>query len=218
MEVKNATYFHIHRVGPHSSLWQVGARINWVQKRNNLFYDYYNRTQLSHDDGSGALPFRKALERYLANDDAAYKEEQGERLIQASLGIVKDLCMFVREVIFEEVRSNYFPQLPSRKTCIWVFPASATEFWWKTLKPEERRLRILKLRLTGTMHIADQRHLYADTFRHDDLRAKAFEYWTGTDGKAEEEQEMLFEGIIDVLAQYESIEAFKEAEQDVPVD
>ena len=51
----------------------------------------------------------------------------------------------------------------------------------------------------GLLYMADQRHLIADTYPHDDLRVKAFEYWTGSDGITLEDQEVLFEGIINIV-------------------
>lgn len=208
MQVKNVEYFHIHRIGQHSSLWSVGSRINWVQKKNNLFYDHYNQNGHYYNDGTDPLPFNQALNRFLKNDKT-YQNKEAINIITASQEVTKSLTMFIREQIFEEVRTNYFPHLPCRKTCIWVCTREAVKFWWDTLKSKNQK--ILKLNLTGSLYLADQKHLLADTYRHDDLRAKAFEYWTGCDGIILNDQEVLFEGIIDVKEEYQSLEALKNA-------
>lgn len=204
MEVKKAEFFHIHRIGQHSHMWSVGHRINWVEKRNNFFYDHYNQHGLTYDDGIEELPFCQALDKFFASS-LDYQRMEALSLLKAARDVTQSQSMFIREQIFEEVRSNYFPHLPSRKTCIWVCTRDAIDFWWNTLSPGNQKL--LKLSLTGSLYIADQRHLVVDTFRHNDIRAHAFEYWTGSDGIAIENQEVLFEGIIDVVDEYDSPES-----------
>ena len=56
-------------------------------------------------------------------------------------------------------------------------PAAAGRFFRSFARLRQKNQKILKLRLTGTIHVADEKHLIADTFKHDDLRAKAFEYF-----------------------------------------
>ena len=205
VEVKKAEYFHIHRVNDSSSIWEVGSRINWVQKKLNLFNEHYNKNGLFYNDGEDNLPFRQAMEKFF-NATPEYQNAHIGNMLAMSQEVGKSLSMFVREQIFEEVRSNYFPHLPSRKNCIWVCSKEAVPFWWDTLGAENQK--ILKLSLTGSLFISDQKHLLADTVRHDDLRALAFEYWTGSDGLNVEDQEVLFEGIIDVVDSFESKEQF----------
>ena len=203
MTVKNLEYFHIHRISDeHSSLWAVGNRVNWVQKRYNLFYDAYNHRSIAYNDGTGELPIKDALARFF-NNSLEYQNGEVFNIVKAAQAAVKHQSMFIREQIFEEVRASYFPHLPSRKTCIWVCKKEALSFWWKTFNNTPKK-KIFKLRLIGSIHTADQRHLLADTFSHNDLRSKAFEYWTGSDGVYLQDQEILFEGIIDILAEYSS--------------
>ena len=208
MEVKGEEFYHIHRIGNHSLIWTVGTRINWVQKRPNLFFEYYSLNGLFFNDGSGqSLPFRQAIDRFL-RASPEYKLVNYENLIRAASDVTKSQCMFIREIIFEEVRKNYFPQLPSRLYCIWVCKEDAVHFWWNTLKNNSQK--ILKLKLTGTLHKANEVHLIADTFKHDDLRAKAFEYWTGMNDNIGTHTEILFEGIIDVVEEYLTLDDFNE--------
>ena len=70
--------------------------------------------------------------------------------------------------------------------------------------PEPRQSEIIETEPDRLLYIADQRHLLADTYRHNDIRARAFEYWTGSDGIEVNDQEVLFEGIIDEVAEYDS--------------
>ncbi len=101
MEVKNVEYFHIHRIGVHTPLWSVGTRINWVQKRNNLFYDYYNKNGLFYNDSSGLLPIRQAIDRFFLGDPE-YQNQQKTNIIKVAQEAIKSQAMFIREQIFEE--------------------------------------------------------------------------------------------------------------------
>ena len=123
--------------------------------------------------------------------------------------VIKEQGMFIRETIFEEVRKSYFPHLPSRKTCIWVFEKEAVEYWWNALEGQQKL--IFELQLTGSMHRADQKHLINDTLDHDTLRSLAFQYWTGAEGEKSIEEEILFEGVIDIKRSFENVGEFKQS-------
>lgn len=70
------------------------------------------------------------------------------------------------------------------------------QFWSEKLGGKQR---LLRLELTGVIHVADQRHLSSEVWPEDILRHHAFNYWTGTDGENKVEQEILFEGIVKVI-------------------
>lgn len=206
MDIKNKTFFHIHRISGHSPLWEEGNRINWVHKKNNLFYDAFCNNAITYDDGTGPLTLRKALHRFNQGSDR-YQSDQIHKILKSCSKTINNQTIFIREVIFEEVRQNYFPHLPSRQSGIWVCSREATEQWWNRLKGKEQV--ILCLKLTGSMHIAERQHLWNDTQSHTDLKAQAFEYWTGPSGNTQEDEEILFEGIIDVIKKYSTLEEFK---------
>ncbi len=124
-------------------------------------------------------------------------------LVKAANNILKELALYIREEIFEEIRFKYFPELPSRKTCIWVFEKQSAKYWNDTLKDG---FEFYKLELTGILHKADQKYLHAEIISHEELKRRAFNYWTGCDGEKPIEQELLFEGIVNIKERYENID------------
>jgi Protein of unknown function (DUF2441) len=113
-----------------------------------------------------------ALERFQSHP-AEYQTENWQRMLREATAALKEQCTLIREYIFEEVRANYFPQLPSRRTCIWVVEKNAVPYWWARLDGEHKE--IFRLDLTGVLHRADERHLAADALSLTELRAMAFE-------------------------------------------
>ena len=206
MQVKNQVYYHVHRINEHSNKWSVGTTYDATRKELNLFNSFYDNHSLQTQIVTGQP-------QYLLQSISSYNnlsQPQRVNIIDRYLGefieALKEHCKFIREVIFEEVRQNYFPQLPSRRTCIWLCEQDAVSYWWNQLGNNTKK--ILKLQVTGTIHEADQRHLNQDTYSHDIFRRNAFNYWTGTDNLNNIEKEILFEGLIDIIEEYADLETF----------
>jgi len=54
-----------------------------------------------------------------------------------------------REIVFEEVRKDFFPDLPSRHRCIWVIRddenlCNAIKYWWSQLHGKDKKIIIDK--------------------------------------------------------------------------
>lgn len=211
MHTKNQTLFHIHRIGSWSDRWKVGSTIFWGQKETNNFNRWYDDTFFAKDfdDGDGKLFAKTALNKFLSLPDA-YKQKNYDEIVRFAHHVINEQSIFIRETLFEEVRNNYFPQLPSRKTCIWVCEKEAVSYWWSKIDGNKK---IFQLEVTGTLHKADQKHLINDTLPHNQTRTNAFNYWTGADGNKPIEEELLFEGAIKVLKEWQDLEEFTESIQ-----
>ena len=115
-----------------------------------------------------------------------------------------DYIMFARETIFEEVRLKHFPQLPSRKRCLWLITPSNNQEnifgkWIAELAKNKEPLQILKLKCSGKIHYANSSYL--DTFvgGFNKFREMAFKYWSGFNSEpTSPETECLFEGFVTV--------------------
>lgn len=141
----------------------------------------------THFIGKDKNPFFKAFDFAYPNPDT-------------SLG---HYMKAVRELLFEEVRSEFFPSFPSRTRCLWVIPDSVEtiQYWLNELKVEGLEQKLVKLNLTGKLFKANQQHLEIKRyFSFDDMRQKAFKYWSGSSGISEVEIEYLFEGFATVLS------------------
>lgn len=203
MHIKNGIFYHIHRPNTFSHLWRWDAIINIFKKEPNSWNKFYDTYSISTDitNGNGRLYLLAAIEKF-NSQPLDFKQRHYEEYIQLAKKALKEQAIFIRETIFEEVRSAYFPELPSRKSCIWLIKDNAVQYWWNTLGGNKK---IFKVEVTGTLHNTDQKPLINDTVSHDTLRAHAFEYWTGADGSNPIEEELLFEGIVKVTGEYEDI-------------
>ena len=89
-------------------------------------------------------------------------------------GYSKHWKIYLREY-FEEIRANYFPTLPSRKSCLGVCREDSLEFWKKILIGD---CQLFEVPVTGVAHCADQKYLPAEVLPCEIIREKAFNYWT----------------------------------------
>lgn len=209
MHTKNKILFHIHRIGSWSDIWKVGSTIFWGQKETNNFNRWYDTNILVYNfnDKTGTFSAKAALEKFLSLS-SDHKQINCNQIVEFAYKVIDEQGIYTRETLFEEVRNNYFPQLPSRKTCIWVCEKEAIPYWWSKIQNDKK---IFQLEVTGTLHKADQKHLTNDALKHNDIRTNAFNYWTGSDGSKPIEEELLFEGTIKVLKEWNNLEEFNKS-------
>lgn len=192
--VKNKTFYHIHKPNGYSPLWVPGNQIDFTIKRLNEFSSYYSKAKfILNFRGENHYP--NSLVQKI-NQSGVPDGHEIVPVLDFFGTVIKESALYLREIVFEEVRLQYFSNLPSRKNCIWVFEKDATDYWSRTLGGSQH---LLRLELTGVIHIADQRHLVPEILPEDIIRQNAFNYWTGTDGQNKCEQEILFEGIVKIL-------------------
>lgn len=116
--------------------------------------------------------------------------------------ILTEYRMFIREYIFEEIRKESFPDLPSRHNCLWVIPPNidGIKYWWDIIsKSKDYTCEILKLELTGHIYKTNAWYLKETITPFNRMRGEAFKYWSGNAGNDPREDEYLFEGTVKVL-------------------
>ena len=121
--------------------------------------------------------------------------------------LLKEYQLYARERIFEDIRLERFPSLPSRMTCLWLLPPDhlkeRIDYWRKELSHEKR---LYKLLCSGTIHIADDVFLKPRFGFFPSYREDAGRYWSGekvSDSYIHEE--VLFQGDIHVVKDYGQI-------------
>lgn len=207
MELKNAEYFHIHKLGKDDNEWIEGNSLSFFSGEKNYFNQYYDHVGFYTDLLTGKPELLLAsLKSY---NQLTQEQKLGvlDRYLGRFIEVASELGKFSREIIFEEIRNNFFPHLPSRRSCIWLCKKDAIGYWEKEIGNESV---IVKLNVTGRCHFADQRHLVSDLYSHNDLRRFAFNYWTGHEDENSEEVEILFEGIVNVIQVYKNLVEFNE--------
>ena len=87
----------------------------------------------------------------------------------------------LREEIFEATRLEQFPDLPSRRNCIWLIPddAAILAYWKATYVRKENSFRVLRVRAKGRAHLADNSLLVPQTSSISQLKQAAERYWRG---------------------------------------
>jgi hypothetical protein len=103
----------------------------------------------------------------------------------------------LKEYIFEEVRVNKYPELPSRKKCMFLFDLEIDyQQYSKVLKfiLEKYNLIVIEpLKGESKFLRVDMNLLNCNLYLYDDIVANAEKYWMGTD-KVYLNTEILFEG------------------------
>jgi hypothetical protein len=168
--VENGVYYHIQNVTPYKPTKWAVDQVYFIGNRKNPFVGYY--------DSKNFVIQEETVEHYR--------------------NILSEYLKLTREWVFEEVRREFFPNLPSRHRCLWVIPddTEAIRYWWRTMG---KTGEILKLELTGKIYRTNQQYLKATTASLDQIRMNAFKYWSGASGDNPAEDEYLFEGFAKVL-------------------
>jgi len=146
------------------ALYQFGSGQQDVVPTSGALYAYEQYTQ------SGSMPDFLPPNANL-NPDTLFKS--------ASKGL-NDYLMFTRELIYEEVRRDNFPHLPSRSKSFHLIPDNkgAMQFWLPKLATPEHKL--FKLEVNGQIHTADINHLVTDSVSPMMMKMAASHYWMGT--------------------------------------
>ena len=115
LHVKNKEFFHIHRIGPWSNQWEVGKTIFRGNKELNFFNQFYNEKCPLYMGLDGKLyPGDQAIS-YFLSQSPEYRQQNLGNILKHADTVIREQAIFIREEIFEEVRKNYFPHLPSSR-------------------------------------------------------------------------------------------------------
>ena len=196
VQVLNQTFYHINRKSKFSKYWYEGNEIVFDKKQLNAFFSHYDDFYPTISMRNENFPILEALE-IIKRDRPNLSKAHIEYLTDKLLFVVRDLALYYRETIFEEIRAENFAKLPSRKNCIWLCEEPSLYSWLEVLKEESSR--IFELECTGEIHKADQFHLKTEVLPRKLIVEKAIKYWSGTNGENLTEQEILFEGKVKVL-------------------
>jgi len=195
-------YFHFQREDAPSQ-WQEGQTIS-IGSTFNPFFSFYqdHYTCLQSPDTRRVFPIRWVVDHVLEVQDGKaeklpelgfYSYDPVETLRGASLAL-KEYLMLIREFVFEEVRREQFPDLPSRQKCIWVMETPESVVYWAGKMDIPKRL--LKVRLAGEGHRASNDCLASDTLSLKEFRTNAVNYWSGEQSSSSPQHETLFEGSV----------------------
>lgn len=206
--VKDELFYHIQRG---RRCWGIGERYffgegpnDWTVGFNTRWFGYFAPEEKMR------YPVNFILEYVLGRRDGKGQviptlegfRSDPHRVLHLAYEALSHYLRLVRELIFEQVRSVHFPELPSRMRCIWLIPRDqqAIRVWWRLLPGENRR--ILEVAATGKYHRTSQKPLELGTVSLEELRQRAFRYWAGVSSleSPSSDDEIIFEGFVEVKA------------------
>jgi hypothetical protein len=207
--VEKANFYHILQKGRRE--WRIGE-IHFFGRDKNFFVGMYDKRVFSIKDekkrrgyninyvANSMVNYQKTKEK--PNDLASFYHFDPNKTVEELTDTLNEYLILIREWIFEEVRKEFFPSLPSRHKCLWVIPYNkeALKYWLDVLGKEGK---ILKLELTGRLLRTNPQYLRLTTNSLDYIRTEAFKYWAGTSVGNPNEEDCLFEGfakVIDIIA------------------
>lgn len=115
-----------------------------------------------------------------------------------SLGNVMNLN---RELAFESIRREFYPELPSRHKCIWLIPDNeqSLNFWMNLFGTKNQR--VFKVQVDGKIHRTSQEWLIGGTYSLNEINSIAHKYWK-CENSGGIEDEVLFIGKIKILEKF----------------
>lgn len=192
-----------------SRLQEKGAIIDWTHiNTREIFYINYIIKQLQDSVHKGkVIRDLKSHKNSLQEINSMLMRENSPGLndvideYKDLVGGLRNYLLFMRERIFENVRRNSFPALPSRLKCLWVIEDNgnineAINYWWNELS---RNGQLIKLELNGNLFQSDEKYLQLKLESVESMKSKAESYWQGKLGDDPTYYECLFIGKAKVL-------------------
>lgn len=110
----------------------------------------------------------------------------------------------IRELIFEEIRKELFPDKPSRLKCLFLSKTLDENSEWESIfkRINRKPLQLLKLEVEGNIFEGDSSLILRQNNSIDDKVNQAKEYWSCTSAKI---PEYLFTGkakVIEIVKEY----------------
>lgn len=202
-------FYHVQRIHPAVSVWGKGQI---VRTENGLQHNPYfegilnSLRRVSKKRKEGEDLMEDGYLFFNRNDCDDKKKIQKFGLIGYQLSM--QYQKWIREEIFEKVRSKDFPLLPSRKQCIWITQKELVPYWnqeiLKSGKVNATTILEISRNEESKIHIADQYFLEIGAYSIEDLENRAIDYWSGNLSK-NPRMEILLEGSLTVTNTYDNI-------------
>lgn len=203
MNISNTTFFHVSSKRD----WVVGQSYNIGAEYSDRYQELMGRAFVQQPDGQNYMSqyaLFEGMALYLQTGQKPqfvpgnYHFDSSKALLE-TVPLMRSSLNMVREMFFENMRMEKFPDKISRLKSIHVIPAKKEDlaFWLPQLKFPGAV--IYKLETAGRYHRADQRFLDNTMFTFEDTRKKAEAYWTEKEDVNTQMHEWIFQGTVRVL-------------------
>lgn len=216
MKVDKKTFYHIHTKIPNDT-WRPGGTLKFDKTKHNFFMErlkescstffqdsYRKDFALLKDfvEMSGQLMQHIDLEPDLASQNRQLRQALSVslRLHETGANYLAYYIKHLREIIFEQIRAEHYPDKPSRMHGIWLCTEEEIENWHKILG-KDGETEIYQVKATGIIHEANATMILADSLTISEYEFLAKCYWNEVPYTTElcTESEILFEGELEII-------------------
>ena len=200
MEVKNKVMYHYHKLGLYDNIWQVGNELIVSDNFNSYYGKIINNFNTAVKYNNGSVSLEMIIEKILKEIGIENIDLKTiEYLLKDSLNIITNTNIFNRELMLEDFRKDYFPNLPSRLHSIWVTDDKSLDFWEKQMS-NNKKLVLYRVSVTGNLFKSSDSFIPDNELTAKEMYESSFNYWNPI-FKEEDlcKAEYLFQGKVKVL-------------------
>ena len=204
-----SSYFHINNQ-PDCS-WKAEDEVYFGNEYNNMWRSFLEKgayINLNGEKRPADQVIKYALNAYAYNEPVP-PQMKGYRFnpvftLKEATDCLGESMRIIRELIFESIRKEFYPQLPSRHNCIWLIPDDKRSLqFWKNLVHGSNK-RIFRVETEGIIHRAANKWLITGTIPLNEINSLAHNYWKGNDAGGLED-EILFTGKVKIIEELTSV-------------
>jgi len=203
MDLKESIMYHIHKTGIYDDIWYIGNNININESfKNNFTMESFQFKFCLDFHSQSNVPFSnvyahvKDFNNY-AKDQVNEWFRDKDFLLEKSNIFISEYGILVREMVYEQIRSEYYPELPSRLHCVWLCRENQLELWKNNLSNESK---IFKVKVTGNCYKGKNQFISLPSDSYNTITEKAHQYWK-PDIQEDIDDEYLFNGKLEILEQ-----------------
>ena len=203
MFVEGAEFLHFHyykETGPllhEKYLYTIGPG-------PNFFWQYYLQHEITYPKEPYQGKFAWKLAELHAEAGLFQNLELTKSVYDFLQYSVSEMGMFLREMVFEEIRRAKYPQLPSRRICMWLVDAKCQDHWRARLGKQKHVL--YRVSCTGNIHKGSSKFLNSDSMNYNEYQQNAEAYWQSL-GCDDDDHEYLFVGDVKIIESVEEQQA-----------
>ena len=121
-------------------------------------------------------------------------------MLQEASRLLKCYSTLQRELVLEEVRKRFFPELPSRKNALYLCDHNQLEYWKDELTIKGKNIDLFKVEVTGNLFKSSDILLPDNSESINTMFEQAKKYWEADlTNISDEETEYLFNGKVKIL-------------------
>lgn len=198
MFVEKKEMYHFNNSDKRKDIWIVG---NIIDTAENYVADYWtnglNFSGKVNVTSGGMDPFFEVINSYLKEDQ---DKKMYIKLLNEASRMLRCYSNLQRELVLEEVRKQFYPELPSRKNATYLCDFKQIEHWRDRLTIPNKDIDLFKVEVTGNLFKSSDILLPDNSESVNKMFEQAKKYWEADFSNiSDDESEYLFTGKIKVL-------------------